>query len=312
MVTDPLRNAIPDHLEHRITAADGRTLAVAEWGDPNGLPLIEVHGTPGSRIRWWRDPTIYSRHGLRRLTVDRAGYGDSTRDSGRAVVDFVADIIAIADALGVDRFAITGASGGGPHALACAALRPDRVQRCQATVCVAPLGAGGLPLDEYLAGTDVGNVAETEAALEGEAASRVFCMAERATVLDSIRTGDPDIFGSNHDLPDTDREQMRRHQVPMAAQLAEALKDGVDGWVDDNLALVNPWGFDVADIRVPVRLVYGRADTLVPAAHGDWLAANIPGAVAEVSQDGGHMGRDEDVERHYAWLAGHGVAAGDR
>ena len=92
-IVDP-REAAPEHLEHRIATPDGRTLAVAEWGDPDGVALLAVHGTPGSRISWWEDPTIYARHGLRRLSVDRAGYGDSTRSPGRAVVDFVADVAA--------------------------------------------------------------------------------------------------------------------------------------------------------------------------------------------------------------------------
>jgi len=110
------------HIEHRIRTRDGRTLAVAEWGDPNGVPLFALHGTPGSRVAFWHDPTIYTRHGLRRITLDRPGYGESTRQPGRSVVDIVPDILAIAGALGIGFFAITGGSGGGPHALACAAL----------------------------------------------------------------------------------------------------------------------------------------------------------------------------------------------
>jgi pimeloyl-ACP methyl ester carboxylesterase len=303
MTADPGRTGIPEHREHRITTPDGRTLAVAEWGDPDGLPLIAVHGTPGSRINWWEDPTIYARHGLRRLSVDRAGYGDSTRHPGRSVVDFVADIEAIADALGVDRFAITGGSGGGPHVLACAALLPDRVLRCLAQVSVAPYGAGGLSRDDWLAGMTGGNVAEFEASIAGEAEIRALASAQRGPMLERLKAGDPDIFGSDYDMAEADRQQMLRHQARMAAQVLEALKHGVDGWVDDDLAFVKPWGFDVADIAVPVRLVYGRADTLVPAAHGDWLAAHVPGAVAEVSEVG-HMGSDEDVERLHGWLAG--------
>ena len=303
MSFDEIRAQIPDHAEHRITAPDGRTLAVAEWGDPQGLPLIGVHGTPGSRISWWQDPTIYARHGLRRLTVDRAGYGDSTRHPGRSVVDFVRDIEAIADALGVQQFAISGGSGGGPHVLACAALLPDRVLRCLAQVSVAPYGEGGLDRAAWMAGMTGGNIAEFEAAEVGEAAIRTVCEAERGPLLERLRAGDPNVLGGNYDLAEADREQMLRHQAPMSAQLLAALEGGVDGWVDDDLAFVRPWGFDVADIRVPVRLVYGRADTLVPEAHGDWLAAHIPGVVVEVSEVG-HMGSDEDVERHMAWLAG--------
>ena len=302
MNADP-RNAAPEHLEHRVTTPDGRTLAVAEWGDPNGLPLFAVHGTPGSRLSWWQDPTIYARHGLRRLTLDRAGYGQSTRNAGRSVVDFVADVAAIADALGVDTFAITGGSGGGPHVLACAARLPDRVVRCLAQVSVAPFDVGGLGHDEWLAGMTQGNVDEFEASIRGEADIRRICEAERGPLLERVRNDDPNILGDNYDMAPADREQMQRHRVPMTAQLLEALDSGVDGWVDDDLAFVRPWGFDVAEIRVPVRLTYGRADTLVPAAHGDWLAAHIPGAVAEITEDG-HLGDDADVERHMAWLAG--------
>ncbi len=303
MSNDRRHTAIPAHVEHRVTVADGRTIAVAEWGDPDGLPLFTVHGTPGSRISWWQDPTIYARHGLRRLSVDRAGYGDSTRNPGRCVVDFASDIAEVADALAVTEFAITGGSGGGPHVLACAARMPERVLRCLAQVSVAPYGGGGLPHDEWLAGMTGGNVAEFEASLSGEAAIRALAEEQRGPLLYRLRAGDPDVFGSAYDMADADREQMSRHQARMAAQLLEALKGGVDGWVDDNLAFVKPWGFDVTEIQVPVRLVYGRADTLVPGSHGDWLAAHIPGVVAEVSE-AGHLGSDDDVERHHAWLAG--------
>src|SRR6188508_3092912 len=101
----------PEHLEHRIKTPDGRTLAVAEWGDPNGQPFITLHGTPGGRITYWRDPTIDARHGLRRITYDRPGYGESTRDEGRSVVDAVADVEAITRELGIDRFIVSGGSG---------------------------------------------------------------------------------------------------------------------------------------------------------------------------------------------------------
>ena len=160
---------IPEHIEHRINMADGRTVAVAEWGDPEGLPLFAIHGTPGGRIGWWKDPTIYRRYGLRRITLDRAGYGESTRLRDRRVADFVPDVERVAEALGVDRFLVAGGSGGGPHALACAALLPDRVIRCQAAVSVAPYGVDDL---DWLAGQTEGNVVEFKAALEGEEAAQ--------------------------------------------------------------------------------------------------------------------------------------------
>jgi hypothetical protein len=103
----PASSGIPQHIEHRIQTLDGRTLAVAEWGDPKGVPVFELHGTPGGRIDWPLDLTLDSRHGIRRLTLDRPGYGESTRLASRTVADIVPDVVAIADALGIERFAIT-------------------------------------------------------------------------------------------------------------------------------------------------------------------------------------------------------------
>jgi pimeloyl-ACP methyl ester carboxylesterase len=297
----PSDAAIPEHIEHRIRSRDGRTLAVAEWGDPNGVPLFALHGTPGSRVAFWQDPTIYARHGLRRITVDRPGYGESTRLRGRIVADVVPDIVAIADGLGIGSFAMTGGSGGGPHALACAALLPDRVLRCLADVCPAPFDAEGL---DWLAGQVKGNVEEFEAALRGEADIRKIAEGEAAAMLARFDSGDSDFLGGSYEMSDADRAQMARHADRIAIQLRAGLSNGVDGWVDDDIAMTRPWGFDVADIKVPVLLSYGRRDALVPAAHGDWLAAHIPHVLTRVNEDTGHLGDDEDVERDMAWLAG--------
>jgi pimeloyl-ACP methyl ester carboxylesterase len=280
---------------------DGRILAVAEWGDPNGIPLFALHGTPGSRLAFWQDPTIYARYGLRRITLDRPGYGESTRLPGRIVAAVVPDIIAAAEALGIGPFAVTGASGGGPHALACAALLPDRVLRCLADVCVAPFDAEGL---DWMAGQTKGNVDEFEAALCGEADIRKIAESEAAVMLARFDSGDTNFMGDNYEMPEEDRNQMAKHAARFAIQLRAGLGGGVDGWVDDDIAFTKPWGFDVADIRVHVMLTYGRHDTLVPAAHGDWLAAHIPHAATRVNEDTGHMGVDEDVELEMAWLAG--------
>jgi pimeloyl-ACP methyl ester carboxylesterase len=293
---------VPEHIEHRIETADGRTLAVAEWGDPDGLPMISIHGTPGGRISWWKDPTIYRRYRLRRLTFDRAGYGDSSRQRRRRVVDCVPDVERIADTLGIDRFVVSGGSGGGPHALACAALLPDRVIRCQAAVSVAPYGVEDL---DWLAGQTEGNVIEFTTALQGEDPTQQLCGGLRATSLERLEEGRLDWMGDDYELSEADMEQERRHYDRMRAHLVNGLAPGADGWVDDLLAFTRPWGFDVGDIRVPVLLTYGRTDVLVPAAHGDWLAKHIPGAIAWVDEDAGHMGDDATVDREFTWLAGH-------
>ena len=291
---------IPAHLEHRIKTPDGRVLAVAEWGDPNGIPLFALHGTPGGRIAYWLDPGIYARYGLRRLTVDRPGYGESTRQKGRTVADFVHDVETISAALGVDKFAVVGGSGGGPHALALAALMGDRVLRCLADVSIAPFRAPGL---DFLAGMNEGNVIEFKAALAGEDTLRELLVRERATTLQRLTDGRTDFLGDDYEMSEPDRRQMEKHLSRIAHHLADCLVPGVDGWIDDDLAFTKPWGFDVESIRVPMFITYGRADNLVPAAHGDWLAAHIPGATVDVT-DVGHMGDDAQVEGQMAWLAG--------
>jgi pimeloyl-ACP methyl ester carboxylesterase len=259
-----------------------------------------MHGTPGGRIAYWSDPTIYARHGLRRITYDRPGYGESTRLGGRIVADVIPDVLAIADALGMDRFAVSGGSGGGPHALACAALLPDRVLRCLASVSVAPFEAEGL---DWLAGLTAGNVNEFRAAQAGESVIRPLVEGERTTTLERLAAGRSDFFGDSYELSEADKAQMVKHLTRAADHLTSALVHGVDGWVDDDIAFTRPWGFDVGSIRIPVYLSYGRTDTLVPPAHGDWLAAHIPGAEVHVDDEAGHMGDDSTVEEQFAWLA---------
>jgi pimeloyl-ACP methyl ester carboxylesterase len=293
---------VPKHVEHRLTAPDGRTIAVSEWGDPKGRPVITFHGTPGSRIGYWTlEPEIWARFGLRRISFDRPGYGESTRLPGRGIADVVPDVVTIADAFGLRRFAISGGSGGGPHVLACAALIPDRVVRCLASVSVAPFDAEGI---EFTAGMNDGNVREIGAARESEAALRAWIEPERALMVERLSSGRSDFMGDAYEVPEADRVEMAKQQRAAAAHLLTAVAHGIDGWVDDDLAMVKPWGFDVASCRVPIVLAYGRQDMLVPAAHGDWLAAHVPDAVAWVDEGTGHLGNDAEMERELAWLAG--------
>ena len=292
--------AVPEHVEHRFTMRDRRTIAVAEWGDPGGIPVFMLHGTPGGRISWWIDPSIYRRHGMRRFTLDRAGYGESTRRPGRTVGDFVSDLVEVADGLGIDRFVVGGGSGGGPHALAAAAMLPDRVIRCFADVSAAPFDAEGL---DWLDGQTEGNVLEFQAAIAGEDASRRLLMDLRDEMFKRLTDGRADWLGDDYDLSETDRAQLLKHLERDRANMFHGLADGVDGWIDDNMAFTRPWGFDVADIRIPVLVKYGRTDVLVPPAHGDWLAAHIPNVEVWVDDDAGHMGDDSTVERDMAWMA---------
>src|SRR5205823_8781967 len=144
---------------------DGRTLAYAEWGDPAGRPIVTCHGTPGCRLNRHPNQDLVRSTGARVIAFDRPGYGRSTRNAGRRVVDVVPDVVALVDHLGLDEFAVVGGSGGGPHALAVAASMPDRVTRVGCIVGVASYDALG---DEWFTGMDPMNVKEFGWALEGE------------------------------------------------------------------------------------------------------------------------------------------------
>lgn len=292
----------PEHLEHRIRIADGRVVAVAEWGDPAGVPVVSLHGTPGGRISYGHEPGVYARLGIRRITLDRPGYGESTRLPGRSVADIVPDVAAVADALGMDRFGVMGGSGGGPHALACAALLPDRVLRCVAAVSPAPWDLVDF---DPLAGMNAGNVEEFTAAMAGEAAHRPIAEREAATSLERLRSGRADWLGDSYEMAESDQAELARDLAAALDDMEHALAPGVDGWVDDVLAMVKPWGVDLAAIRCPVRVEYGRSDTFVPPANGDWLVAHIPGAMASIT-DAGHLPSDQRFEEVLNWVVAGG------
>ena len=150
---------------HMVAAADGRMLMIAEWGDPDGFPVFSLHGTPGSRFVGQANASAYANVGARVITYDRPGYGGSDRFRGRRVVDCVADVSAIAGSLGIERFAVSGGSWGGPHSLAVAARLPERVTR---SACVAAVAPFDMPGFDWFAGMDAVNIEEIGRALEGQ------------------------------------------------------------------------------------------------------------------------------------------------
>jgi pimeloyl-ACP methyl ester carboxylesterase len=283
---------------------DGRTLAFAVWGDQSGFPIMALHGTPGCRLQRWPHEELYQQLGVCVVTHDRAGYGRSTRRHGRSVADAVDDVIAIADELGFDRFGVSGGSGGGPHALACAALRPDRVVRATSSVGEAPYGDGGLEHDGWVDGMDPENVKEFEIALAGEEALTEYVEAQQAQAEARVAV-DPSTVLDDYDLSDSDRAQLARPEVMQIVReaTAEWAFNGVGGWVDDDLAFTRPWGFDLSNIAVPVLIIYGSADVLVPSAHGRWLAAHVPGCIVKI-EEGGHLGVDPvtEITENARWL----------
>ena len=288
-----------------VKTADGRTLAYAVWGDPDGFPVLSLHGTPGCRLERWPDETVYQELEMCLVTHDRAGYGRSDRRPGRRIVDEVDDVVTLADHLGFERFGVTGASGGGPHSLACAALLPDRVIRAACVVGIVPLGPTGLEQDAWLAGMDPENVKEFGWAVAGEDVLFPALEVEFEGMATRV-AADPSTILGDFELSEADRAELARPERMQVIResIAEQALGGVGGWVDDDLAHVSPWGFELDRISVPVLVRYGNTDVLVPAAHGQWLAANVPGCVVKVDDDAGHLGEDpvQEIGETLRWL----------
>lgn len=280
-----------------VNTSDGRVLAFAEYGDPAGSPFLLLHGTPGCRLSGRHpDESRVVDAGLRLITYDRPGYGQSSRHKGRRVVDCVADIAAIADELGIERFMVKGVSGGGPHALAVAARLPERVTRVACDVGAAPYDAQDI---DWMAGMDPANVKEFEWALAGEK-TLVPELEKQAKEAVAKVEADPSSLLDEFELSSADRAVLADPAVQnsLRKSIRESFANGVWGWVDDDLAFTQPWGFEVSELTVPVEIRYGATDVLVPAGHGEWLAAHIPHATVKIDDEGGHLSTpDEHLER---------------
>jgi pimeloyl-ACP methyl ester carboxylesterase len=299
--TDPDLNA----RQTTVRTADGRQLGVAEYGPHDGTPIISIHGTPGSRYGGPPpdQPDLYERLGARVIGFDRPGYGLSTRRRGRVAADAAQDVEAIADALNLETFAVTGGSGGGPHCLAVATLLTQRVTRVACVVGVAPLGAPGLSKDRWLEGMTQGNVDEFTWALGGEDVLRPNLQTQAAEDLARVMQDPTNPLGDSYQLSEGDREIMARPEYAVRVQrlMQEAYRQGIDGWLDDDLVFVQPWGFDIQSLTVPAMVWYGTEDTLVPPTHGRWLAENVPGALV-VTMSGGHLELVNRVDELLLWL----------
>jgi len=284
-----------------VTAADGRTLMVEIGGDPKGVAILAHNGTPNTRhlrAPWLEDA---AEHGIRLMSYDRPGYGGSTQQPGRTVADCAADVRSIAEALGIKRMAVWGASGGGPHALACAALLPDLVVAVTALCSIAPYGAAGL---DYFSGMGKDNVDDIKLYVSDPAAARMKSYQDRLDMLSL--TADQLTEGWKSLLSAVDAAAV---DDDLAAWLISGFQDGLatsdEGWWEDGAAHLAPWGFDLDTISMPVQVWHGRHDQFVPVQHGEWLAAHVPGAEAHISDTDGHLtlfGRIPEVHR---WLTSH-------
>ena len=266
---------------------DGRVLHAYDSGADDATDSLVVvwhHGTPNIGAPPAPLFSTSERLGIRWVSYDRPGYGGSARRIGRDVASAAADVAAVVDELGIARFAVMGHSGGGPHALACAALLPDRVLAAVSVAGMAPHGAAGL---DWFSGMAPSGAASLRAALSGRQAKEryeasaepddtIFVAADHAALA-----GDWSWFG------------------PI---VNAGLEHGPGCIVDDELAYVAPWGFEPEAVAMPTLLVHGRLDRIVPIAHGEWLADRVPSAELRVTPDDGHVSILRSAPSALEWL----------
>jgi pimeloyl-ACP methyl ester carboxylesterase len=235
------------------------------------------------------------------ISYDRPGYGGSTPHPDHSVADAAADVRAIVEDLGDERFAMWGYSGGGPYTLACAALLPDLIAGAAIVGSIAPWGAPGL---DYLTGMGKDNLEDVQLYLSDREASRKKARSDWEETLSVTPEGLAEAWKTL--LSDVDAAVVTGE---LARYIARSIRDGLapgeQGWWDDGVAHMSPWGFELGSISVPVQVWHGREDRFVPFQHGQWLAEHVPGAEPHLSDTDGHLtllvNRFADI---HEWLAG--------
>jgi pimeloyl-ACP methyl ester carboxylesterase len=276
--------------EADLQLSDGRTLhyydTAADPADAR-LAVFWQHGTPNTGAP--PEPLFQAaaEHGIRWVSHDRPGYGGSTRRPGRDVASVAADVASVADALGIERFAVMGHSGGGAYALACAGLLPERVLAVVCASGLAPLHAEGL---DWFAGMASSGAAELRAAASGRAALEEHLAADE---------WDPDVF-----TPE-DHAALAGPWSFFGAVVSKAIQGGLGGMVDDDLSYVSPWGFESGQVRVPVLYLHGGRDRVAPSSHGRWLARHTASAELWLRPDDGHISVLHAGAAAVGWLRDH-------
>jgi pimeloyl-ACP methyl ester carboxylesterase len=262
---------------------DGRVVAWASWGEPAGRPLLQLHGTPGSRLGCSPDPDLYERLNAHLVTFDRPGYGRSSVQRDRTILSVADDALAVADAVGWDRVSVLGISGGGPHALAIGVRAPERITALGLAVGATP--ADLVDPDDLIA---INREAKRRV-LEGRASLEEFlakpaaqAASDPGAVLDSVMA----------DAPPVDREMLKRTDVRemLVQSLREGFANGPLGWFDDSWTLSNAWGFELGEVVGPVHMWYGELDRNVPISAVRAMASQLNVASLEIIPGAGHLG----------------------
>lgn len=269
---------------HVIQPSAGRDLEFLA-GPAGGLPLVIHEGTPVGLVVNPRLADAAAARGLRVVQAARPGYEGSAPRPGRRVADVAPDIAAVLDAIGADTFVSIGFSGGGPHSLACAALLPGRCLAAATVAGVAPYGAAGL---DFLAGMGPENVEEFGLAVRGADALTPF-LEKEAAVLGQI-SGEQIVASLGGLISAADAAVLTgQYSEALAVALRGAVRTGIAGWRDDDLAFTADWGFSLDAAGGLAAIWQGDQDNMVPFAHGQWLAARIPGARVHLEPGAGHL-----------------------
>lgn len=294
--------ALAEQNRRLVTLPNGRQLEVVEAGDEKSPVIIVHNGTPSAAGLIQEHVEDAVSRGLRIISYGRPGYGSSTRQPGRTVASAAQDTADLADALGIERFATWGISGGGPHTFACAALLGHRVVAAATLASVAPYDAEGL---DFLAGMGEDNVEEFSAAVQGEAALSAYLEPQIPAMLGQDARAIAEHMGTLLSAPD---KAVFTGAIgeQLATIMQGALRSGIYGWLEDDLAFTKPWGFSLPSIQVPLQIWQGVHDLMVPFSHGEWLAQQIPQAESRLTQEDGHLTLwVRRVPEVHDWLASH-------
>ena len=276
----------------RLTLRDGRTLAYHEWGVPDGVPVLRLQGTPGSRLSRYPKPEVWERLGVRVIMADRPGYGASTRMPGRGIASVADDLVELLDHLGIDRLPVIGGSGGGPHVLGVAARHPQRVSAASVVVGAAPIAEEDIPLL-------IGLNAESHRRARDGGWDAVFPLL--VEVREKILADPLDGFREAlRDAPPADQAVMDdpAWQATLVESVSEALRPGAEGWTDEAIAL-HHWDIAPEDVSVHIVWWHSRHDANAPVQAARRLADRLPSVDLRL-WDGGHLEtfhREEEMMR---------------
>ena len=284
-----------------VVTPDGRELCVESAGDPSGFPILVHEGTPNSRHLSPKTIEDAAQRGVHVICYDRPGYGGSTVRPGAAIADCAMDVRAIAQSFRIERMATWGISGGGPFALACAALLPELVTSAATLASLAPYGKPDL---DYFSGMGQDNVDDMQLLLEDPASARLRIAELRD---ETLRLTPEQLVGSwSSLLSTTDADAVSEQRaIHFVCCMKEGLAPGDQGWWDESCAHLEPWGFSVEDIEIPIQVWHGGEDQFVPFQHGQWLASHIPGADAHLCPSDGHLTLTRRLPQIHSWLLEH-------